>query len=259
MDPCLEHPVLWESVHARLIVTIADQLQPKLDPRYITSIEERVFIEGPQRRIPDVWIQRAGGAEQMVRAVTSESDSAVIVEIENLEIHESRVEILDSYNEMKLVALIEVVSPTNKSNGPGRASYQAKQEETLARGCHLIEIDLLRRGRHVLAIPEWRLDELKPFDSLCCVSRCPQRNRYELYPRRLHERLPRMNIPLVDDDPDVVLDLQVAYEKVYVDGRYARRVRYDQPCDPPLAAAEQAWAEERIGEFRLARPDLYPS
>ena len=52
-------PVLWEGVHARLIVTIANQLQPKLDPRYITSIEERVFIEGPQRRVPDVWIQKS--------------------------------------------------------------------------------------------------------------------------------------------------------------------------------------------------------
>jgi len=57
----------------------------------------------------------------------------VIVEVENLEVHETRIEILDSYNAMKLVALIEVVSPTNKAAGPGRASYQAKQEETLAR------------------------------------------------------------------------------------------------------------------------------
>src|SRR5271166_5090242 len=83
-DPFLEHPVLWESVHARLIVTIADQLQPKLDPRYITSIEERVFIEGPQRRIPDVWIQRVREAEQIGRRETSESDTAVIVEVEDL-------------------------------------------------------------------------------------------------------------------------------------------------------------------------------
>jgi Protein of unknown function (DUF4058) len=52
-DPYLEHPVLWEGVHARLMVAIANQLQPKLDPRHVASIEERVFIEGPQRRVPD--------------------------------------------------------------------------------------------------------------------------------------------------------------------------------------------------------------
>jgi hypothetical protein len=258
MDPYLEHPVLWEGVHARLIVTIANQLQPKLDPRYITSIEERVFIEGPQRRIPDLWIQKVPEVEETLEATESGSDTAVILEIDDLELHETRVEILDAYNAMKLVALIEVVSPTNKAAGPGRASYVAKQQETLARDCHLIEIDLLRSGRHVVSVPDWRVEPLKPFDSLCCVSRWPQRNRFEVYPRRLKERLPRVSIPLAGEDPDVMLDLQTALEQVHVEGRYARRIRYDDPCNPTLAPDDQAWATDRIAAFRAARPDLFP-
>ena len=90
--------MLWESVHARLIVAIANQLQPRLDPRYIASIEERVFIEGPQRRIPDVWIQKVDQESERTLLAEGESDTAVIVEVENLEIHEGRVEILDSCN-----------------------------------------------------------------------------------------------------------------------------------------------------------------
>jgi hypothetical protein len=31
MDPYLEHPVLWKSVHARMIPALANQLQPRLD------------------------------------------------------------------------------------------------------------------------------------------------------------------------------------------------------------------------------------
>src|SRR5947199_8468522 len=93
MDPYLEHPVLWEGVHARLIVAIANQLQPKLDPRYITSIEERVFVAGPQHRVPDVWIQKATEANEAQGVIAAELDTAVIVEVEDLEIHESRVEI----------------------------------------------------------------------------------------------------------------------------------------------------------------------
>ena len=161
MDPYLEHPVLWESVHAHLIVAIANQLQPRLDPRYIASIEERVFIEGPQRRIPDVWIQRVHQESERTPLVEGESDTAVIVEVENLELHERRVEILDSYNGLRLVCLIEAVSPTNKAAGPGRESYRAKQKETLGRECHLVEIDLLRQGRHVVAVPEWRVKPLE--------------------------------------------------------------------------------------------------
>ncbi len=151
---------------------------------------------------------------------------------------------------MKLVALIEVVSPTNKAAGPGRVSYQAKQPETLERDCHLIEIDLLRNGRHVLCVPEWRVEFLRPFHSLCCVSRWPARNRYEVYPLLLRQRLPRLKIPLGDDDPDAVLDLQAALEQVYTEGRYARRIRYDQPCEPPLAPDDQIWAIEQLATFR---------
>jgi len=182
-----------------------------------------------------------------------DSDTAVIIEVEDLEINETRVEILDSYNEMKLVALIEVVRPTNKAAGPGRVSYEAKQQETLARECHLIEIDLLRHGRHVLCVPEWRVEFLRPFDFLCGVNRWPVRSRYELYPRSLRERLPRLKIPLADDDPDATLDLQAALEQVYLDGRYGRRIRYDQPCEPPLSPEDQSWADERIATLRSSQ------
>src|SRR5438093_4859805 len=92
MDPYLEHPVLWEGVHARLIVALANQLQPRLDPRYVTSIEERVFVEGPQRRIPDLWVQRVPDGGGVLAAADPEADTAVIVEVEDLEVHETRIE-----------------------------------------------------------------------------------------------------------------------------------------------------------------------
>jgi hypothetical protein len=264
MDAYLEHPVLWEGVHARLIVAIANQLQPKIDPRYVASIEERVFIEGPQRRIPDVWIQRAREHGETAPLAEPEhgpeADTALIVEVENLEIHEARVEILDAYNEMKLVALIEVASPANKAAGPGRVSYKAKQEQTLARDCHLIEIDLMRRGRHVVSIPQWRVKELKlkSFDYLCCVNRWPMRNRFELYPRKLRQRLPRLKVPLSEGDLDTTLDLQAALEQVYVDGRYYRRIRYDQKCKPRLTPQDQAWVDQRMAAYRASHPDFFP-
>src|ERR1700720_987925 len=114
MDPYLEHPVLWESFHARLIPAIANQLQPQLDPRYVTTVEERVFIEGPQRRIPDVWVQKRLNEPTRALMTESDTDTAVILEVEEIEVHQKRVEILDLYNGQKLVAVLEVISPTNK-------------------------------------------------------------------------------------------------------------------------------------------------
>ncbi|MBI4601419.1 MAG: DUF4058 family protein [Planctomycetes bacterium] len=142
--------------------------------------------------------------------------------------------------------------PHEQATGPGRDSYLAKQAEILARDCHLIEIDLHRHGRHVMSLPDWRAERLPPYDYLACVCRWPRRNRFEVYSWRLRDRLPQIMIPLVDPDPDVPLDLQAAFEHVYAVGRYAKRVRYNEPCDPPLAAQDQGWATEQITAFRAA-------
>jgi hypothetical protein len=165
------------------------------------------------------------------------------------------VEILDAYNDMRLVTLIEVLSPTNKRPGPGRDSYISKQQEVLERDCHLVEVDLLRDGQRVLSIPQWRLQQLEPFDSVVCVSRWPRRNRFELYPRKLRERLPRVAVPLAEPDPDVPLEVQAAVEQVYVDGRYMRRLRYDKPCEPPLDDELQRWAEQCLKQWDTSRRD----
>ena len=258
MDPYLEHPILWEGVHARLINALADQLQPRLDPRYVTSIEERVFIEGPQRRVPDLWIQRSPDTVAPMASSQIDVDAAVILDIEEIEIRESRIEILDAQNEIKLVAMIELLSPTNKTTGPGRESYRQKQHETLERDCHLIEIDLLRRGQHVLSVPEWKLKELGSFDSIVCVSRWTARQRFEVYPRGRRQRLPRIQVPLTMPDPDVPLDIQAALEEVYIKGRYVKRVRYSEPCDPPLSREDQPCADDCWTAYRNERPELFP-
>lgn len=246
MNPYLEHPVLWEPTHLRLIVAIANQLQPRLEPRYIASIEERVYVEGPRRRRPDVWVEKTSQGGGVSTIPRSDADTALIVEIDGLEVRQRRVEILDSYDAMRIVAAIELVSPSNKAPGEGRDSYEAKQEELLGRDCHLVEIDLIRRGMHVMSIPEWRVSQLDSYDYLACVSRFPDRHRFELYPCKLQERLPRIKIPLVAPDHDVTLDLQSALEQIYHEARFGLRLRYDKPCVPALPKADQEWAYRQL-------------
>ena len=71
------------------------------------------------------------------------------------------------------------------------------------------------------------------------------RRSFELYLRGFLQRLPRIRIPLAGDDPDVKLDLQAVLEQTYEAG-YRERLNYVVPCNPPLAPAEQAWANQRI-------------
>ena len=58
MDPWLEDPPLWPDVHESLVVYLRAQLQPLLRGRYVAAIEQRLYVEGPDRHVaPDVWIR----------------------------------------------------------------------------------------------------------------------------------------------------------------------------------------------------------
>jgi hypothetical protein len=249
MDPYLELAELWPGLHNRLIVYIADQLQPLLRPRYIAGIEERVFVQAPQERefIPDVLVKQRDEPQGGVAVV--EADAAVEIEVPGPELHESYLTILDRQSHRRVVTVLEILSPTNKYAGPGRDSYLAKQREVLASQTHLVEIDLLRRGPHVLAIPEGEVEQLRSYDYLVCVNRAVyRRGRYRLNPWRLRQRLPKIAVPLAVGDPDVVLDLQAVLAHAYDAGSYRDLLVYDQPCRPPLSPEDQAWADERIRE-----------
>jgi Protein of unknown function (DUF4058) len=125
MDPYLAHPALWPGVHARLIVALAAQLSPRIQPRYVVSIEDRVFLETPyQQRIPDVWLQKLRDHNKPLQATTAPA-APIVVEAEELEVHEHYLEILDLYRDQRVVTVIELVSPTNKAAGPGCESYWA--------------------------------------------------------------------------------------------------------------------------------------
>jgi hypothetical protein len=249
MDPYLELPELWPGFHNSLIVYIRDHLRPLLRPRYIAAIEERVFVQGPQQRefIPDVLLKQGRPPRQQGAAAVLDADEELEVQVPALEMHESYLEILDRHSGQRVVAVLEVLSPTNKYAGPGRDSYLTKQREVLASQAHLIEIDLLRHGPHAAAVPEWTARQHASYDYLICVNRAEGlRDRFRLYPRQLRQRLPRIRVPLAGGDPEVVLDVQAVLAQTYEAGSYRERLRYDHPCVPALSTEDQAWADGLI-------------
>ena len=264
MDPYLEHPILWTGVHSRLINVISQQIAPGLLPRYVASIEERVLIDIPQtQRIPDLWIQRLSRpARDSLNAGTAVVDmdleEPLVMEIPGDPIREHYIEILDRYQDLKVVTVIEVLSPINKTAGPGRDEYLRKKLATLESSTHLVEIDLLRRGTRVVDFSEQQLEAIGPFDYLVTVNRFqPGRTQYEIIPRQLRKRLPKFGIPLVAPDADVALDLQSALDDVYKDGSYMLRIHYERPCSPTLDAEDQSWAGECWLNYRQAHPELF--
>jgi hypothetical protein len=172
MDPYLELPDLWSGVHTSLIVYIRDQLQPRLLPRYVAAIEERVYLGTPEHFFgPDLRVQRTRSEAPGPAVALAECDAPVMVSAPLEDVHEPYLSILDRRKGQRVVTVIEVLSPTNKYAGPGRDSYLKKQQEVLQSSSHLVEIDLLRLGPHVLAVPEPSARMRVEYDSLVCVNR----------------------------------------------------------------------------------------
>ncbi len=175
------------------------------------------------------------------------ADPAVEVRVAPLEVEETYLTIRDRQSQQQIVTVIEVVSPTNKYAGPGRVSYVAKQIEVRKSTAHLIELDLLRTGPHVVAVPEWAARQHGPYHYLVCVNLAGGlRDRFQLYPRSIQERLPRIRLPLATPDPDLVLDVQAVLARTYEASGYAERLDYSVPCTPPLASEDQRWADALI-------------
>jgi hypothetical protein len=254
MDPYLEEPGLWPDVHHGLISQIQAQLNQRLRPKYHVRVEERVYISdendpGREVIIPDLRIAdaerdetRDWAAEEMAAGYVAVAEPVVLTTLIDDEIHEPFLEVIDR-QERLVVAVIEILSPTNKVSGSrGRASYLEKRQEVMASPSHLVEIDLLRAG---VAIHTREL--LPPADYYVHVSRKAQRPKGIVWPILLTQRLPVISIPLRPEDPDVPLDLQEVLNTAYDRAAYDLAIDYRREPVPPLTESQQRWAQTLLG------------
>jgi len=264
MDPYLEAPDIWPDVHSRLAATISDELNRLLPALYYARLEMRPEVGIAEKRhariVPDVSVVRhprhasPGSGGVAIREETRVGASRSIgIEVFTETISHHFVEIRDASRGHHLVTLIEILSPSNKAPGKDRDAYFLKQAEVLASDANLIEIDLLRGGERPLAAleVEMLLDSLEPpADYLVIVNRAWNRRNFQLFPATLREWLPCFPVPLKEGEAEVLLDLQVLFNRVYDTGPYLRgAVDYTTPPRPPLTGDDAAWAAERIGEL----------
>ncbi len=253
MDPYLENPLRFPSLHARLIVGIGEVLQPALLEPYFAEIEERVWVEVSQRFIePDASVFRREAPTGGPFAATLTRSRPVVVTVPHDERHETWIEIRIREGEgERLVTAIEVLSPSNKTPGENaRDLYVRKQREVLDSRVHLVEIDLLRAGLHTTAVPlDYLAGAVGAFDYHVSVHRSDRFEDFFVYPFRLAEGLPEIAIPLLPGDGEVALDLQAVFDRAYDTGPYRRRIRYAEAEPvPPLRPEDRDWASGLIRE-----------
>ena len=246
MDPYLENPHLWSGVHQRLITYMSDAIQPQIRPKYSAHLEERIYLLEPERSIyPDVSIvQRERERESWGMSGVAVAEvtllEPLVLSLPLEEVRQPYIEIVHN-SSGEVVTVLELLSPVNKT-GKGHEKYLEKQNEVLNSEAHLVEIDLLSRGKWSIAWPEKLQMRLPKYRYIVCVNRAIEyREDYELYPFNLSDKLPYFAIPLKPNDPDVGLNLAAVFDKCYDNGGYIDFVDYSQPPNVRLSKEEQAW------------------
>ena len=217
MDPYLESN--WRDIHHSFLTYARDALQEHLPGDLRARLEERVFVE------PDF------------------DDGRSIYP--DLRVTEGYIEILDVGSGNRVVTVIELLSESNKYPGEGQSQYLRKQRQYLLGRVSLVEIDLFRSGKRVLAVPARWVPPSHRSTYQVCVVRGWKPDAYELYRVPLRERLPSIGVPLRQQDADVPLDLQVLIDRCYHHGRYDD-IDYRAAPAPPLPPDDASWAHELL-------------
>jgi hypothetical protein len=277
MDPYLEALSVWPGFHHKFAAELSTELNSILPAPYYADLEMREEMGILEEHGAKSWIVPAvtivrrphppqepdGGSTAVLTRTRREVSKWIEFEIRTDPIRHHFVEIRDSLRGHKLITLIEILSPSNKRAGADREAYESKQREVLESDASLIELDLLRGGRRILPAPglEARVRSLDPPPAyLVLVNRAWRRARglsaYQGFPVGLREWLPCIPVPLKQDEDEVLLDVQIVFNRAYDTGPYRRgAVDYSAPPPPPaLSDEDAAWAAERTRPWREPAP-----
>jgi hypothetical protein len=254
MDPFLERPSIFPDFHDGFIAAMRESLQPQMPDPYYAALGRRAWVEISERFIgPDVSVLRDQRGERSTRGniavVDPQVTEPVVIHVPHDERVETFVEIYSGRGpERRLVTVIEVLSPSNKTAGEqGRDLYLRKQAELLQSKTHLLEMDFLRAGLHTTAVPRDRLErQVTGFDYHVCLHRFDNFEDFYVYPIRLIHPLPTVLVPLLPGDGDVRLDLQAVFNRTYEAGPYAREIDYRQDAiEPPVEERDAAFVQAK--------------
>jgi Protein of unknown function (DUF4058) len=252
MDPYLEDPTVWEEFHHVFITECMYFLSDRLPNSYLAKINERVELvsrsdAAAAQYVPDVAMMRERPPRQRQESEPTRPAGGVAVatapvtipSVESLEVREGYIEI-QRLPDYELVTSIELLSPWNKY-GEGLGEYRHKRRSLVSRGVHVVEIDLLRRGRRTeLARP------LPAGHYYAFAFRADRRPDVDVYAWDLRHPLPTVSVPLQAPDPDVSLELRGVVNSAFDRGRYARKLRYSSAPPEPLSAEDSAWVSEIV-------------
>ena len=218
MDPYLEAEELWSSFQHQMALCLYQILLQGLGDRYRARVCQRLY----------------------------QTQQALFTSIVHAEHSEDYIEIRQK-NDSRLVTLVEIVSPTNKTTNEGRVAYLEKRRQGRSNGASIVEIDLVLAGKPLL---DYSRESLPEWNYVVTVTRNTQPDRYEIYTSTLRKALPRFRLPLASDERDTIFDLHTAFTRCYDQGGFAERIDYQKDPHARLEEEDRLWLRELLAQRR---------
>jgi len=253
MDPWLERPGLWPDVHDSLILALRKNLTPLLRPRYYVAVRQRtvmaVLPAESEPMFPDLAvIENLESYRSLPKSWAADFAEPVVVDLPSPAlIQEDYLEVVDA-SDNRVVTMVEILSPSNKSAGKDRKKYETKRRRVFESEANWVEIDLLREG------------EPMPFAMLktngvehhyrILIKRGDHTGRVWVYPFNCRQPIPIFPLPLRAGDTEPPVQLGKILQDIYDEGGYDMRLNYSEPPEPPLSDAEAQWAAEILRAAR---------
>ncbi len=147
VDPWAEIGHYFHQIHGLMIDHLITQLHPELVKMgYIIGKEASLQIA--EGREPDIFVQRAMNAplpsQRWDYALAASEILAEAGEIFEMDVDMEAIHIKEHENG-RLVTVVEIISPNNKTKPEGMNDYRARRERlVLERNVNIVEIDLTR-------------------------------------------------------------------------------------------------------------------
>jgi hypothetical protein len=249
MNPYFEDVDIWPDFHGSFLIELRTRLNLILPTGYVARWDRYVWVdEDQQERLlgrPDVFVSQTNISPPPSAGAAVLTGPATVL----LPMPEAKgkpvLRIFDARGK-RVVTVIEMLSPANKSRGVDHEAYLAKRQEYLNSGTNLVEIDLLRGGQRAPVE-----GDPVPCDYCILVSRAADFPCAGFWPLTIRDSLPPIPIPLDPGVEDVCVSLQECLEVVVRSGRYEEDTDYSKPPPPPRMSENDAkWLRERLGQAK---------
>ena len=192
-----------------------------------------------------VMVESGSGERSAYGGVATASVPAIAVEWRSVPQRQRWVELIDTSDGNRVVTVIEILSPGNKTSSKLNQKYRKKLWDYFEAGVSIVEIDLIRSSRSRLLVTDEDIALDRRAAYYTCVNRARDPDRWMVYPMSLRDPLPRVPVPCRVTDPDVGLELQPVLDRVYLEGGHDD-IDYTKPPEPPFSDADATWAAERL-------------